>query len=367
MSARIRLLIVTAVAAAAMALVPVAVSASPGGPGNPNAPGGAGGASAADDGCQDADDDLTAKYVNTSVIGDVVEVGECDVGVYFDEAAPANARVQGATIVGNPDYADDQIGVLAHGASVRVANSTFEMLPDTAGSYPRQYVHINLRAGADGHVVGNDLKGNHRVGIVARGAGTTATIRGNSVNGSGAINEGWAENGIQVSYGATGTVMANEVRDHWWGGGDVSSGILIFESDGVMVRGNELAGNEASIAAESWGGFDAPGENSASGNQIVGNTIDVAKGGADGISVLAFPVFGDAHVDNNRVINNTIRGDDIGEPYAGVFVGAFDLGEGVVTAENNKVINNTISGFDQDVGLEGDDATKVRANRSPAE
>ena len=323
--------------------------------------------------CQDAGDtDLTAVFVNESVIGESIDSGDhdCDMAIYFDDNAPSNSVVRDTTVAQTTDtHMRSVFGVRNDGGNVRIIDSVF-----TSIEVSNQYVPIQFAEGAKGRIAGNEISGNHRAGIVVRGHGTSADVRNNEVTGSGQIgpSSGWAENGIQVSYGATATVMNNVVSAHWWLGTDASSGILVFESDNVVVQGNALHGNEASIGIESWGGFGNQDATSVDGNHVVNNDISVGAGGSDGVSIIAFSLLGDASAENNRVVNNRITGDvgnPIGAPYAGVFVGAYDLSEGKfdVVVDNNKVIRNQISGFSDDVEIVGDETAKVQANVSPVD
>ena len=85
-------------------------------------------------------------------------------------------------------------------------------------------------------------------GITVDGAGSSATIDGNDIGGSGAgeIN---APNGIQVSRGATGTVKNNTVTGNVYAGAPAASGtgILLFQPGAVTLDGNDVFGNDDGI------------------------------------------------------------------------------------------------------------------------
>ena len=69
----------------------------------------------------------------------------------------------------------------------------------------------------------------------------------------------------------------------------------------------------------------------------------------------------DCFLNNNKVTNNTIVSDN-GD--IGIYVGAvYVSGAYTPEADNNKVINNKIKGFDYDVVDDGSAATKIHANK----
>jgi len=182
-------------------------------------------------------------------------------------------------------------------------------------------------------------------------------IEGNTVQGSGQIGVPYyAQNGIQFGYGGTGEAMRNTVEGNWYTGPDWgATGILVFESGGVVVQDNTVKECGTGVAIETWGWY-LP---SANNNKIVKNTIEDSQ---FGVSVAAYAWnYSSVHcfADNNKVVNNSIKsvnGD------TGIAVGAYDLsGSFTASSNNNKVIRNVIDGFQQNIDEEGT-ATKVHAN-----
>lgn len=282
--------------------------------------------------CQSTGTGLTAALVNEDVVGRTVDVGACDVGAFFDE----DGVVRNATFEQpDPDGAGagtDQHLVRVEGAEVDVTDSQFEVTDD----YRHQIIHVGFAAGASGVVAGNELTGFKRVGILLTGEGTSATVKRNQVTGVGEKDDGWAENGIQVSAGATATVMANTVENHWWDRNDfVSSGIIVFGSDGVTLQRNTLAGNDASLVL----GGD--------GNNAIHNTVEATAPDGDKDGTLHFG----AIIDSGR--NNGLRQNE--------FASATDADIGVFVSGasgNTKLIRNRLDGFAQAIADQGE-ATKL--------
>ena len=132
-------------------------------------------------------------------------------------------------------------------------------------------------------------------GITGNDAGTTLTLTGNYVQGAGVVPGGAAQNGIQVGFGATGTIKDNIVIDNIYVDPTVaaSADVLLFDAaensnitisrnivgnsqlpialytdtvgvgDGVSVTGNRVFG------ASTYDGIDV----CANGNTVTGNTI----------------------------------------------------------------------------------------------
>jgi hypothetical protein len=154
-------------------------------------------------------------------------------------------------------------------------------------------------------------------GIVASEAGTEVRISGNAVTGIGSTPL-IAQNGIQVSFGAKGTVDNNSVINHLYGQCTSAScpffaaNILIFDSDEVSVFGNSTGNAQVNVYYQGdkgevsnntifqspvFDGIDLVGDrNSARGNNI-------KNSGAEGVYVLG---------NRNEVSNNIINEAPIG-------------------------------------------------------
>jgi hypothetical protein len=173
----------------------------------------------------------------------------------------------------------------------------------------------------------NSVRAYQKNGITASGAGTGAgslgpgvTISNNHIVGLAATAMNWqgvysseataAENGIQVGFGATGTVETNVVNDNIWGQdtssdtGDAASGILIFASPNIIVTGNQVGSAQFGIALDT-DGFGFCGTSSA----------PISCGTADNASVTLNKVEGtelldgvDACSNGNTIESNTMYG-----------------------------------------------------------
>lgn len=208
-------------------------------------------------------------------------------------------------------------------------------------------------------ILGNTIDDYQKGGIVISGPGSGATILNNAVLGHSAIPN-IAQNGIQVSYGATATVQANTVQGNWYAGaGWTSSGILVFESDGVEVRGNTVSASQSGIVVESWC-WASP---SADGNAVEGNHVL----GADwAVSIAAYAYVGysgcNPTASGNRVSGNVIEGSS-GEQ--GVFVGTATIGsfsDFFPSAVQNVVEKNDVVGFAEGVAVDAATGTSVAVN-----
>lgn len=278
---------------------------------------------------------------------------------FFGEPAGLYAQDSGGTgptgfsdlTVSNNKFTDNFIGVLNQGGHLEVRDSVFE-IPEEVSGQRRQIYFFD---GGVGQIVGNEVQGNHRVGILLDGTGTSATVNDNEVTGTGPRTDGWAENGIQVSRGASATILRNTVEGHWWNYNDfVSSGIIIFGSEDVSVQHNTIKNNDLSVALF--------GDN----NNALHNTIDVdiaptvpdddrkdRGGGATGDEVLHYGVM--VSGDNNGVRQNSITATD-GEVGIYIYNGS----------DRTKLIRNILEGWDEGIDDQGDE-TKLPRPFDPEE
>ena len=93
------------------------------------------------------------------------------------------------------------------------------------------------------NISGNTIRDYQKTGILAKGP-VGATITDNTVTGSGPIDY-IAQNGVQISLGASATVKGNTVSGNWYTPVSyVACGILLYQASGVKASGNTLFANE---------------------------------------------------------------------------------------------------------------------------
>src|SRR5579863_4660718 len=126
-------------------------------------------------------------------------------------------------------------------------------------------------------------------GITGNDLGTTLTVTSNIVRGWGP-SSAIAQNGIQLGFGATGTITSNTVIDDVYTGPAYgASGILLYdtlENSGISVSGNTIGGTQYPVALvtdESFGSSQYGDGVLVQSNQIFGavdfDAIDVCTNG----------------------------------------------------------------------------------------
>jgi parallel beta-helix repeat protein len=182
-------------------------------------------------------------------------------------------------------------------------------------------------------ILGNLIDNYQKSGIVVDHAGSSATIFDNQVLGT--PNAIIAQNGIQISNGATGSVVGNHVTGNSYTGSKnvQGTGILLFNpGKDVAVLSNHVEFNDGGIGAQ--GAVDPV----IRGNSLVQNT-------SDGIDLLAGTT--GAVVAHNFAFNN---GQD------GIYVNADDN-----TVVGNVAFNNQMDGIELDAAnhntIRGNSAT----------
>lgn len=212
--------------------------------------------------------DLTAAQIGGKVTGDLDATG-CDIGVYYGPGTKGS--VKKATIE-NARY----FGVLNYGGKVDVKDSTISQIGDTPFNGSQHGIGIlyttekdldrtTISGNADGTISGNALVKYQKNGIVVRGAGASAKIERNTVTGYGPTGV-IAQNGIQVSYGASATVTGNTVSGHSYtdppntlpADAVEACGLLFFKAGKVTAtaKGNPTAKETAKEIAKANNSFD---------------------------------------------------------------------------------------------------------------
>jgi hypothetical protein len=271
----------------------------------------------------------------------VIDSTEYDIGILVEGSG---LTLEGFSITGSTKFCIAVDGQ----ADVTVSNC------ELTGGHVALYYYAS--SGTISHNTVTDYMKNGITANLPSGDGGSVDIFWNTVNGRGPLELGdYAQNGIQIGYGATGNVRDNHVSDNWYNPSDwAACGILIFESDDCMVQGNVLEENQDGVAIETWC-WKLP---TASENRVVKNEI---RDGQVGVSVAAYAwtySTGDSMADNNKVVNNIIED----QQDCGVSIGAWQLsGEYTASADNSKAIRNIFSECTKNIDDTGT-ATKKHAN-----
>jgi len=183
-------------------------------------------------------------------------------------------------------------------------------------------------------------------GITANETGTEVRILNNQVSGFGPTPD-IAQNGIQLGFGAKGSVETNSVINHIYSPctsvttcSDSSTNILLYDASNVSVKNNVLGKSQTHILLVSDAEF--PADN----NRIEQNTLldaDVF----DGVAI----VDGNKNTVKSNLIansdesgiylrgnNNIVDGNGINDTPCGVFK---DTGTGNAINANNQFVNTT--------------------------
>jgi hypothetical protein len=206
--------------------------------------------------CQAADSS-TGTQVPTSV----VEV--CAARTGGQNTAGVSVSISHVTIEGDWKFegscAVSMNGVLVEGgAALDLSDSIVERVGVFPLSGCQSGVGVQIGyapTGQVGHVVmtGDRVRKYQKNGITIDGLGSTAKISGTTVTGSGATPT-IAQNGIQISFGATGSVTTSTITDNnYTGTADAyADGVLVYGGGGSvcgiggispLVRGVHVSGN----------------------------------------------------------------------------------------------------------------------------
>jgi hypothetical protein len=171
-------------------------------------------------------------------------------------------------------------------------------------------------------------------GITADEIGTLAIIRRNVVTGLGAT-AGAVQNGVQIGFGAAGSIVNNTVTNNLWAPctavatcTNVATNILVTQSDGVDVSGNTAGISQVNIFVH---GSDS----------LIDDNLTFADSVFDGIRVQG---------DQSRVRRNRVR--------SGAEAGIFLSGNNNIVTDN--LIQEAAIGVLKDTGSAGN---IIAANR----
>lgn len=258
---------------------------------------------------------LTAASINPTgtVSGDLDATG-CNIGVFY--GAGSTGVVNGANIH-NANY----FGVVNDGGNVTVENSSIHDIGETPLNGDQHGVAVYWVYGASGtgSITNNQIWNYQKGGIVVNGVGSVANVTGNTVTGQGPVNY-IAQNGIQIGYGASATVMRNTVTGNSYTGTSTVSG-------GIIVVGGPCYGAAYTTNTQ------------IAGNTVVNNDVGIWLTNIDADCVSAPTTQTNIHV-----VNNTISNDGLHNNYGGTGYQAGVADQG----DNDKIIHNAISGAGYD-------------------
>jgi nitrous oxidase accessory protein NosD len=171
----------------------------------------------------------------------------------------ANVEIEGLIIDGTNNgivgCGPDLYGVLFQNSSGSVRHNAvrhFRLGSADAACQSGEAIEIDNPGGANLNVrVGsNSVWDYQKNGITVNDTGTTAEIVRNVVTGIGPTG-GAAQNGVQVGFGATGSIRLNNISGNVWSPcvsptdcSTNATGILVFDSNSVEIHENVLTGNQ---------------------------------------------------------------------------------------------------------------------------
>jgi len=219
---------------------------------------------------------------------------------------------------------------------------------DTASNGCQTGLGIFAQSGSGGtsklSVIASSVHDYQKNGITGNEVGTTLTVINSDVVGQGATN-GAAENGVQIGFGAAGSVTGSLVIDDVWAPdtitdpGDAAAGILLFDAStgNATVKNNTVGNTQFGIAA-----------------------VTDTSGDGDGASITQNKVFGtrifdaiDVCVNNSVVQSNTIMNSSESAIHLDASCGS--TGSGNTVSQN--VIVDACTGVLQDSGASGNTIT----------
>jgi parallel beta-helix repeat protein len=264
---------------------------------------------------------MTAAQIGANVTGSL-DAGGCNIGVYYDNTTTGN--VTGATIFGA-----NYFGVVVNGdvgaVSTNVTGSTIHDIGESPltgqGSQHGTAIYYRAFGGAASGTISNDTITNYQKNGITTNGNVSATITNNNVTGQGPV--GWiAQNGIQLGYGAKGTVSGNTVSGNAYTGSNLAS------SGGILVVGGECFGT----------GLPYTVGLSITKNTLSNNDVGVWLFNADSTCVAPTTKTNNS-VKFNTISNNAVTNTTGDSATCGYQAGVADVGH------KDLIVNNSISGI----------------------
>lgn len=277
-----------------------------------------------------------AQYLPTAFTSDSLQAPSAIVAV---SGTAVSVAITNLTISGPfqtaQGCAPQEFGILViDGASTSLNGVTVSTVRDSNTAWLGCQHGVGIQVGREywsGHIedfVGHatisntTVSGYQKNGVTVDGPGSTLEVRDSTITGDGRVDY-IAQNGIQISRGATGQVKKNSISNNAYTGGYFASaaGVLIYGGWGdpvvtnVQIDHNTLVNNDMGIAAENFNDTGDGAATVATNIKMVNNTLT-----------------------NNAVTNFCPFGYDGCYGYVTYQVGIEDIGNG------DKINANSISG-----------------------
>ena len=168
--------------------------------------------------------DLTAAQINGTVTGTLDATG-CNIGAYNPDS------VDGADISGA-----NYFGVVEDGHAGNVNGATIHDIGEAPFNGTQHGVAVYYTgSAAQGTIAGNTISNYQKGGIVVT-SDASATLQGNTVTGLGGVDF-IAQNGIQISLGATAQLTGNDVSaNDYTPPKIIACGLLLYQAGGIGTR-----------------------------------------------------------------------------------------------------------------------------------
>jgi hypothetical protein len=261
--------------------------------------------------------------------------------------------------------APDPIGIYYQNSSGKITdNAVRDVLMDPADQGCQLGLAINVESNTGTPAVtisDNSVRNYDKNGITVSGPATgapgpDATVSANTVIGLGATSV-IAQNGIQIGFGATGSVTSNYVADDIYTGPTYgSSGILIYDSAGITVTSNTVESTQLAIVPVTDPTYFGTGDGTVIKSNHVGGTqnFDALDLCSDGNTAQSNTIYGSAqsgiHLDDtcppSTGSSNTVNTNTINEACAGILIGPSSSGNAIGTNTFMNVTNTTLTGSD---------------------
>ena len=263
-----------------------------------------------------------AMHANTTSLFDAAPIATALLVANATGVSISGLTVDGANN-GISACAPDLIGISfqnASGTVDHVAVRNFKLAASLNGCQSGTGIFVQCGSGGISKVeiTNSTVHDFQKNGITADEKGTVAVIRRNVVTGLGPTN-GAAQNGVQIGFGAAGSILGNVVTNNIWAPctavatcATVATNILVTQSDGIEVSGNTAGISQVNIFVDGSNATIDRNETFATsvfdGIRVQGNQSSVGRsqvfnGAESGIFLEG---------NNNVVTDNTINEAAIG-------------------------------------------------------